>query len=338
MWFKVDDKLHVNRKTRRILKSHTTKRIDAAPMGLWVLAGAWAGQNESATGWVPEYELDRWDDNWQDLVVRLVDADFWWPESRDGEPGYSFVNWEEYKPGGGASDDGKRGNHNRWHVKRGVVSPTCEHCPREPDIASESEPDDPEVIHRYRGDIGAMIAPESDHLSGHIANPTRTRPEPDPNPTRKSARPEPVDNLPVLVADNSAPAKADTPPKKGSRIIENWNPTRTAANTTAEEGHDTGWLSLELARFRDYWAAVPGAKGVKLDWDATWRNWIRRAKDFEPAKRQATLGTTDWETPNLPAPKPETQPTKKPGGQHDQPVLPRRFRGLVPWGQPRRVA
>jgi hypothetical protein len=27
--------------------------------------------------------------------------------------------------------------------------------------------------------------------------------------------------------------------------------------------------------FRDYWIGVPGAKGLKLDWLATWRNSIR---------------------------------------------------------------
>lgn len=30
-----------------------------------------------------------------------------------------------------------------------------------------------------------------------------------------------------------------------------------------------------FARFRDYWIAQPGAKGRKLDWFATWRNWVR---------------------------------------------------------------
>jgi uncharacterized protein YdaU (DUF1376 family) len=30
--------------------------------------------------------------------------------------------------------------------------------------------------------------------------------------------------------------------------------------------------------FRDYWVSVPGVKGVKLDWSATWRNWIRNQK------------------------------------------------------------
>ena len=33
-----------------------------------------------------------------------------------------------------------------------------------------------------------------------------------------------------------------------------------------------------FAEFRDYWVAQPGQKGVKTDWDATWRNWVRRQK------------------------------------------------------------
>lgn len=30
--------------------------------------------------------------------------------------------------------------------------------------------------------------------------------------------------------------------------------------------------------FRDHWIAVPGSKGLKLDWFATWRNWVRNEK------------------------------------------------------------
>ncbi|MFQ2209981.1 hypothetical protein ACK31V_04620 [Aeromonas caviae] len=36
-------------------------------------------------------------------------------------------------------------------------------------------------------------------------------------------------------------------------------------------------ILLEAATFADYWQALPGAKAVKLDWEKTWRNWIRRA-------------------------------------------------------------
>ena len=31
-----------------------------------------------------------------------------------------------------------------------------------------------------------------------------------------------------------------------------------------------------FAGFLDYWVAQPGQKGVKTDWTATWRNWVRR--------------------------------------------------------------
>lgn len=30
-----------------------------------------------------------------------------------------------------------------------------------------------------------------------------------------------------------------------------------------------------FARFADYWRGIPGAKGRKSDWLATWRNWVR---------------------------------------------------------------
>lgn len=33
--------------------------------------------------------------------------------------------------------------------------------------------------------------------------------------------------------------------------------------------------------FTDYWVSVAGAKGVKADWFATWRNWIRNQKSSD---------------------------------------------------------
>jgi hypothetical protein len=35
-------------------------------------------------------------------------------------------------------------------------------------------------------------------------------------------------------------------------------------------------------QFKDYWVAQAGQKGVKLDWDATWRNWVRNTKAVKP--------------------------------------------------------
>jgi len=36
--------------------------------------------------------------------------------------------------------------------------------------------------------------------------------------------------------------------------------------------------SVVFDGFKDYWVSVAGQKGVKLDWSATWRNWIRNQK------------------------------------------------------------
>lgn len=39
--------------------------------------------------------------------------------------------------------------------------------------------------------------------------------------------------------------------------------------------------------FRDHWRAAPGSKGVKADWEATWRNWCRRESSFQKPAPQA---------------------------------------------------
>lgn len=40
----------------------------------------------------------------------------------------------------------------------------------------------------------------------------------------------------------------------------------------------------ETAAFIDYWRGVAGQRGVKVDWIATWRNWMRRAAERQPAR------------------------------------------------------
>jgi hypothetical protein len=46
---------------------------------------------------------------------------------------------------------------------------------------------------------------------------------------------------------------------------------------------DRGWSYQQCIstyeQFRDYWKAASGAKGVKADWKATWRNWCRNQRD-----------------------------------------------------------
>jgi hypothetical protein len=41
----------------------------------------------------------------------------------------------------------------------------------------------------------------------------------------------------------------------------------------------------ETAAFIDYWRALPGTRARKLDWEATWRTWMRKAEDQAPGSR-----------------------------------------------------
>src|SRR6185312_2731324 len=47
-------------------------------------------------------------------------------------------------------------------------------------------------------------------------------------------------------------------------------------------------------KFADYWRGVGGAKGRKLDWLATWRNWVREERAAPRANPQASEPT--WRT------------------------------------------
>jgi hypothetical protein len=84
-------------------------------------------------------------------------------------------------------------------------------------------------------------------------------------------------NLPVV-------AKATPADARGKKLPKDWRPTdETIALMRAQFPH----LDLKAIHeeFTDYWCAVPGVKGRKTDWDATWRNRVR-----EIATRQKPNG------------------------------------------------
>ena len=106
----------------------------------------------------------------------------------------------------------------------------------------------------------------------------------------------------VTVAADAAPATASAnttskPSKaskaRGTRIPDGWQPDQALADWTRINAPAAA-NTLELERFRDYWAAQPGAKGRKADWAATWRNWARRCQEQarQPSRGPAPRATT----------------------------------------------
>lgn len=45
-------------------------------------------------------------------------------------------------------------------------------------------------------------------------------------------------------------------------------------------------INWEWGKFTDYWKSQSGAKGVKLDWPATWRNWMRKKHEDKSRKEK----------------------------------------------------
>jgi uncharacterized protein YdaU (DUF1376 family) len=65
--------------------------------------------------------------------------------------------------------------------------------------------------------------------------------------------------------------------KQGSRLPDDWELPDKCREWAIAQGCTR--VQAEVDKFRDYWRSVPGAKGRKADWEATWRNWIRKAME-----------------------------------------------------------
>ena len=83
----------------------------------------------------------------------------------------------------------------------------------------------------------------------------------------------------VQPTNNQEPITINHKPKKeqqrGTRLPAQVENIQEWVNFCQTERPDLVFDKV-YSQFRDYWIAQPGQKGVKLDWDATWRNWVRR--------------------------------------------------------------
>lgn len=89
-----------------------------------------------------------------------------------------------------------------------------------------------------------------------------------------------LENLvPDVLENGDTSKKAASSKKKGTRLTidalpDDWRKycEEHASDIDAQKAFED---------FHDYWVGVPGAKGVKLDWFATWRNFLRGIPDWK---------------------------------------------------------
>ncbi len=103
--------------------------------------------------------------------------------------------------------------------------------------------------------------------------------KPDDNPHThtqlKKEEDPPLKAPPADKPTRNGDASHDRPNGRGTRLPKAWRPSPDDAQFAADLGLDAASITDQ---FRDYWIAVSGAKAYKVDWDATWRNWCRRAE------------------------------------------------------------
>lgn len=79
--------------------------------------------------------------------------------------------------------------------------------------------------------------------------------------------------------------------KRGTRLPEPYVPREDTINKMAAELHVSRLaLADEHRKFCDYFYSVPGQKGVKLDWDRAWCNWMRTASERGSLRGAAPVG------------------------------------------------
>jgi len=97
------------------------------------------------------------------------------------------------------------------------------------------------------------------------------RPKSNPQETQMVSKHNP-NQEPITI--NQEPIKERT---RGSRLSADWVLPKEWADWAKQERPDLDLRSVG-EQFRDYWSAKAGSGSTKLDWQATWRNWVRNQK------------------------------------------------------------
>ena len=88
--------------------------------------------------------------------------------------------------------------------------------------------------------------------------------------------------IPLNPKDSEEGKESKNARARGTRLPPEFVPDATCEAAARELKFTKADWKRWFEEFRDYWTGVPGAKGVKLDWQATARNSIRRYAERRP--------------------------------------------------------
>lgn len=177
----------------------------------------------------------------------------------------------------------------------------------------------------YRLNVEQLLTPPLEGTTpAQVRNPSH-QPVFTPPPERSQTTSEPSGTVrerkssPAELASTPTPEPAKT--HQGSRLPADWSPDEASiADAFRIQPTWSREKVLDVAEsFKDYWVALSGSRGLKADWRATWRNWVRRerspasgsphtsAAERREAERRDALAILTGRRPIKPDAKPEIQ-------------------------------
>jgi hypothetical protein len=292
-WFKVDDGFAFHRKAIK---------AGNVAVGVWVRAGSWSAQ-QLTDGVIPEEIVPLLGATTED-ADRLVSAGLW--ERIDD--GYKFIGWDEYQPSKDEVEANRFSSRERQALFR---NPELRQAVRERDGDWCRYCQHPVDFHNRRGSLGGTydhVNPRGGTVLDNLVvccrgcNAKKGRRTPaQAGMVLKSPMQEVLDNVLELDLERSAsptrpdPTRPEVPkgtsseariPRsngKGTRIPEPFIVDEPMKEWALERNMQPQWVLRQTERFTNYWQAKPGKDGVKVDWRATWRNWLLKAQDDAPA-------------------------------------------------------
>lgn len=291
-WFKVDDGLWGSPKWIG---------LPAGARALWVTAGSYC-MDQLTDGRVPERVLGLLGGRRRDADA-LVKAGLW---ERDVE-GWLFHDWSAYQPSReqveaerAAARERQRRARERASSARRAAGESASSGWRAADSTAENTADgrQPEGApgdvsagqgSASRRDIAVTHAVTHAHVTPVVTVPP-TRPDPTVPPTEVQGGTGGGSSAP---SDAPADAGATATPKakRGTRIPEPFTVTPEMVAWARSECPGLDHKAV-TEKFIDHWRAQPGQRGVKLDWVATWRNWMRREHEQRAARGPRTATPT----------------------------------------------
>ncbi|MBF6515562.1 hypothetical protein IU421_14915 [Nocardia cyriacigeorgica] len=279
-WFRIDDQMAFHAKV---------VAAGNAAIGLWARAGSWSA-SALTDGFIPKHMIAPLGTIAQ--AKRLVKVGLW----SEVEGGFQFHQWAERQPFSKADTERKRAAARARMARARAAKAERSSSDVRANIDGFEEGSDlknsshvektseefADNSHRFATSGEPHFAEEHQVGGGssreHNANTTRS--SFNPNPTQ----PNPTE---VPYGTSKGGSRKRAPARdRGHRLPDNWKPSDDAIRQMREECPHLD-LRAEHAKFVDYWNDQPGAKGRKVDWTGTWRNWMRRAGETRrPTPRQ----------------------------------------------------